>query len=220
VVDGSSKSVEQFRKTIHFISLGAKITYRNNFSKKNLLGEREVSVCDLSDPIFVFIKDIFKKRQWGELTEEAPTPYIEVVKEFYVNYESFNLDDCSITSTIKGKTLELYKLLEITDPGFSYKGIRASSKTQMRDLFVDPIRPKWCAKSRRMLMNTMFLLTNIWHIGRHTMLTIEKAQFMYAIATDIPIDLASHFIDVIQTTTTEKKVSLSFGGLISRITII
>jgi len=90
----------------------------------------------------------------------------------------------------------------------------------MRDLFVGPIRPKWCAKSRRMLMNTMFLLTNIWHIGRHTMLTIEKAQFMYAIATDIPIDLASHFIDVIQTTTTEKKVSLSFGGLISRITII
>jgi len=43
---------------------------------------------------------------------------------------------------------------------------------------------------------------------------------MYAITTDIPIDLASHFIDVIQTTTIEKEVSLSFGGLISTITIM
>jgi len=99
----------------------------------------------------------------------------------------------------------------------------------MSDLFICPIRPKWCAKSHKLPMNTILppyqvlakiLLTNICHIGRHTKLIIEKAQFMYAITTDIPIDLASHFFDVIQTTTIEKEVSLSFGGLISGITIM
>jgi hypothetical protein len=37
------------------------MVYRN-FSKKNILGENEVLVSDLSDPIYAFIGDIFKKR--------------------------------------------------------------------------------------------------------------------------------------------------------------
>jgi hypothetical protein len=132
-VDGSSKLIAWSRKTVHFTSPGAKIAYRNNFFKKNVLGEREVLVSDLSNPIFAFIEDMFKKIQWRELNKKALTPYIEVVREFYANCESFNLDDYSITSTIKIKTLKLsltnirklYKLLEMTDPNFPYKGIRA-----------------------------------------------------------------------------------------------
>jgi hypothetical protein len=66
------------------------------------------------------------------------------VSFFFSIFKPFNLNDHSITSTAKGQTLELshvvikklYKLLKITNPGFSYKGIRASSKTQMSDLFV------------------------------------------------------------------------------------
>jgi hypothetical protein len=38
------------------------MAYKNNFSKKSVIGEREVSVIDLSDPIFVFIENIFKKK--------------------------------------------------------------------------------------------------------------------------------------------------------------
>jgi hypothetical protein len=41
------------------------MAYKNNFSKKNIMGKREVSVTDLFNPTFVFIEDIFKKRQWG-----------------------------------------------------------------------------------------------------------------------------------------------------------
>jgi hypothetical protein len=43
---------------------------------------------------------------------------------------------------------------------------------------------------------------------------------MYVTAIDVPIDLATHFIDAIQKATTEKEVSMPFGGLISRIAIM
>lgn len=64
--------------------------------------EREVSVSDISDLAFMFIEDIFKRRQWGELTKGTPDPSIEVLKKFYVNYEPSNLDDHSITFTVRG----------------------------------------------------------------------------------------------------------------------
>ena len=81
------------------------IAYINNFSNKNILCEREVSASGLSDPSLAFIKDIFKKRQWGKLIERAPTSYVEVVKEYGTDYESFNLNEHSITSTIRGQNL-------------------------------------------------------------------------------------------------------------------
>lgn len=55
--------------------------YKNNLSKKNVLREKEVLVSDLSDLTFVFIEDIFKRRQWGQLTKETPDPSTEVLKE-------------------------------------------------------------------------------------------------------------------------------------------
>jgi len=107
------------------------MVYKNNFSKKNIMGEREVSVTDLFNPTFVFIEDIFKKRQCGKLTKGSLAPYVDVVREFYTNYEPFNLDYHCTTSTIKGQTLEfspgvikkLYELLEIIYPSLPYKGI-------------------------------------------------------------------------------------------------
>jgi hypothetical protein len=36
-------------------------------------------------------------------------------------------------------------------------------------------------------------LTNLWPIGRHAELMVEKAQFKYDIVIDVPIDLATHF---------------------------
>jgi hypothetical protein len=78
-------------------------------------------------------------------------------------------------------------------------------------------------------MNTMLhlyrvlatiILTNLWPIGIYIELTIEKAQLMYVTIIDVPIDLATHFIDVIQKATTKKEVSLPFGGLISRVAIM
>ena len=93
-------NVAQSRKTNCFISLSTNMTYRNNFSKKNMLGEKEVLVSDFSYPTLMFIKDILKKRQLGELTEGALALKVEVVRKFYANYKLFNLDDHFITSTI------------------------------------------------------------------------------------------------------------------------
>jgi hypothetical protein len=64
------------------------------------------------------------------------------------------------------------------------------------------------------------VLTNIQPITTHIKLTAEKAQFMCAFATDISIDLATHFIDAIQKATTKKETSLPFGGLISKVAIM
>ena len=58
----SFKFTIKSEKTDHSIFFSAKISYRNSYSKKNILGEREVLISDLSDPTFMFIKDIFKKR--------------------------------------------------------------------------------------------------------------------------------------------------------------
>ena len=107
VIVGSFKFIAKSGKTDHSTSLSAKIAYRNNYSKKNILGEREVLINNLSDLTFIFIKDIFKKRQWDKLIEWAHALYVEVIMKFYANYKPFNLDDHSITSTIRGQTLEL-----------------------------------------------------------------------------------------------------------------
>ena len=63
MIVGSFKFTAKSRKTDHSTSLSAKIAYRNNYSNKNILGERKVLISDLFDPAFIFIKDIFKKRQ-------------------------------------------------------------------------------------------------------------------------------------------------------------
>ena len=97
------------------------------------MGEIEGLISELSDPTFAFIKDIFKKRQQGKLNEKELAPYVEVVREFYANYEPFHLDDYSITSIIRDQTLKfsptvikkLYELHEIIDPDFPYKKIGA-----------------------------------------------------------------------------------------------
>jgi hypothetical protein len=69
VIVDSFKFIAKSGKTDHSTSLSAKIAYRNNYSRKNILGEREVLINNLSDPTFIFIKDIFKKRQWDKLIE-------------------------------------------------------------------------------------------------------------------------------------------------------
>jgi len=61
------------------------------------------------------------------------------------------------------------------------------------------------------------ILTNLCPILRHMKLTAKKAQFMYAITTNVPIDLASYFIDVIQKDFSNKESSFSFEGLITRV---
>ncbi|KAG6718436.1 hypothetical protein I3842_04G149400 [Carya illinoinensis] len=63
------------------------------------------------------------------------------------------------------------------------------------------------------------VLTNLWPITRHTKLTIEKAQLMYALVKGVPIDLPSHIIDIIskaKANMTDKE-NLPFGSLIKKL---
>ena len=59
-----------------------------------------LQISDRSDPTLAFIEDIFKKRQWGKLIKGVFVLFIEVVSQFYANYEYVNIDDHFITSTI------------------------------------------------------------------------------------------------------------------------
>ena len=61
---------------------------------------------------------------------------------------------------------------------------------------------------------TKIILTNLWLIVRRTKLIVEKAQFMYVIVIDVPIEI------VIQKALFNKKSSLPFGCLITKVAIL
>jgi len=49
-----------------FILPETKKAYRTNFSRKNVFGECEVSISNLSDIVFTFIEEIFTKKTNGK----------------------------------------------------------------------------------------------------------------------------------------------------------
>ncbi|KAG7990668.1 hypothetical protein I3843_02G036100 [Carya illinoinensis] len=54
-------------------------------------------------------------------------------------------------------------------------------------------------------------------ISRHTEITLERAYFMYALATRVSIDLPKHIIDIIHRSHVEKEKNLPFGSLITKL---
>jgi len=89
------------------------------------------------------------------LTKGALALYMKIMREFYVKYDSFDLDEKSITSKMRGQTLaltpsvirDLYGMPKVSNSSFPFKGIRTTSKTQMSNLFIGPIGPKWIVNS-------------------------------------------------------------------------
>ncbi|KAG7980996.1 hypothetical protein I3843_05G210200 [Carya illinoinensis] len=163
--------------TDRFTSIEAENAYRNTFSKRPVLGEREVSIHDFPSDDFQIIRHIFIDRGWEKLTHALPTPCVEVVREFYSNIAHFNLDDHSIISTVRGIQIE-YRLL------------------------------------------AKIVLTNLWPISRHTEISLERAYFMYALATSVSIDFPRHVIDIIHRSHVEKELNLPFGSLITKLAMI
>ncbi|KAG6641190.1 hypothetical protein CIPAW_09G056200 [Carya illinoinensis] len=223
--------------TDRFTSIEAENAYRNTFSKRPVLGEREVSIHDFPSDDFQIIRQIFIERGWEKLTHALPTPCVEVVREFYSNIAHFNLDDHSIISTVRGIQIEvspailrnLFTLPEVESPLYPYKGMGAPTKTAMRNLFVGLTGPKWTAKTHRLPLHNMLpqyrllakiVLTNLWPISRHTEISLERAYFMYALATSVSIDFPRHVIDIIHRSHVEKELNLPFGSLITQLAII
>jgi len=89
---------------------------------------------------------------------------------------------------------------KVSNLGFPFKRIEAPSKTQMSDLFIGPKGPKWTINPQRLPMKS---LVN----SRYTKSIVEKAQFMYIIMIDVPVALATHFINMIQ-----KEIKFAFWG--------
>ncbi|KAG6675550.1 hypothetical protein I3842_15G108700 [Carya illinoinensis] len=223
--------------TDRFTSIEAETAYRNTFSKRPVLGEREVSIHDFPSDDFQIIRHIFIERGWEKLTHALPTPCVEVVQEFYSNIAHFNLDDHSIISTVRGIQIEvspailrnLFTLPEVESPLYPYKGMGAPTKTAMRNLFVGLTGPKWTAKTHRLPLHNMLpqyrllakiVLTNLWPISRHTEISLEKAYFMYALATGVSIDFPRHVIDIIHRSHVEKELNLPFGSLITQLAMV
>ncbi|KAG7979914.1 hypothetical protein I3843_05G154800 [Carya illinoinensis] len=64
------------------------------------------------------------------------------------------------------------------------------------------------------------VLTNLWPISRHTEISLERAYFMYALATGVSIDFPRHVIDIIHRSHVEKELNLPFGSLITKLAMI
>lgn len=50
-------------------------------------------------------------------------------------------------------------------------------------------------------------------------MTMEHAQFMFALATRVPIEFPKHLIDVIHKTYTKKELNLPVGSLITTLAL-
>ncbi|KAG6679153.1 hypothetical protein I3842_14G116000 [Carya illinoinensis] len=210
-----------------FTSVEAENAYKNTFSKRPVLGEREVSINDFLTDDFQIIRRVFIERGWEKLTHAFPTPCVKVVRKFYSNITHFNLDDHSIISIVRGIQIEvspailrsLFTLPEVESPLYPYKGMGAPTKTAMRNLFVGPTGPKWTAKTHRLPLHSMLpqfrllikiMLTNLWPISRHIEISLKRAYFMYALATCVSIDFSRHVIDIIHHSHVEKELNLPF----------
>jgi hypothetical protein len=58
---------------------------------------------------------------------------------------------------------------------------------------------------------------NLWPIGHYSDFGVDRAAFLYALATEVPIDFASHAIWLMLAAFEDGNLSLPFGGLISHI---
>ena len=58
---------------------------------------------------------------------------------------------------------------------------------------------------------------NLWPIGHYFDFEVDRATFFYALATEVPIDFASHAIRLMLAAFVDGTLSLPFGGLITHI---
>lgn len=63
------------------------------------------------------------------------------------------------------------------------------------------------------------MLSNIWPISHHIELRLERAYFMYTLATVVSINFSRHVIDIIHRFQVEKKLNFPFGSLITKLVI-
>lgn len=200
------------------------------------MAERDVNCSDLQDYEFCFIPRLFAKMQWEYFVLPPSRPYVELVREFYANIKGLSKDPLRLVTFIRGKKIEVTQELIasiitwtpiISDPGYPFRFLEFPTKFDMYEVF----RPPGTHRSWHDTMNVLpighlsqpvkllarIMLNNIYPLDHHSDLGLPRAQFLYALLTDMSIDFTSFALNLMNDTFNEKNTSLPFGSLISRI---
>ena len=100
------------------------------------------------------------------------------------------------------------------------------SKDSMMEVFVGGRVPCWPVQNASTRIADFFapmrilsriVSCNLWPIGHYSDFGVDRAAFLYALATEVPIDFASHAIRLMLAAFVDGNLSLPFGGLITHI---
>ena len=196
-----------------------------------VLAERAVTYRDFVGE-FAFIPRLFEESEWMSLIVPSPPPFSAMVKEFYANIEPINLHffctfvrdtpfevNASPIGSIIGAPIvfeSVYPYLPDTFP----------EKTTMMRVFVGKNIPSWPHQnvvvkivqfSEPMRILSRIVSANLWLVAHYNDFGIDRAAFLHAFATRVPIDFSTHAIRLMLVAYEDGQISLPFGCLIIRI---
>jgi hypothetical protein len=182
---------------------------------------------------FEFIPQIFANHGWMFLIpNETTRAYVSMVREFYANIEPIGLHSFttyvrSQAVTVDGDLIQAIigvPLVEESEYPFLLDVF--PSKDTMMEVFMGGLVPCWPVQnastrivdfSAPMKILSHIMSYNLWPIRHYSDFGVDKATFLYALATEVPIDFASHAIQLMLATIGDGNLSLPFSGLITHI---
>ncbi|KAL4598125.1 hypothetical protein ACB092_11G037000 [Castanea dentata] len=192
-----------------FHDLDAQTSYHGFFSKRRLYLERDVTLSELQ---FTCVPRVFESRGWISLTSGFPAPPTNLVHEFYSNIHDIKEDGSfsvmvrnisfEVTPTLVSAVLGIPRVLESPYP---YTAETAPSQTDMLTLFCGEhtIWPNGISKVKSASFIPEYqwlnriMCTNLFPIAHLHTLNVPRAQLLYALITDVPIDICRHICQVI-----------------------
>ncbi|KAE8055922.1 hypothetical protein FH972_012731 [Carpinus fangiana] len=193
--------------------------------------QRKVKCSDFVDD-FAFIPPLFEERGWKSPITPSIPPFEDMVKEFYANIEPIDLQ--SFRTSVRKKEFEVNRDLicsiigvplvnELTYP---YLPDTFPDKEAMMMVFVDGTSPSWLSHqakvkiidfSEPMRTLSQIVSANIWLVGHYTDFGVDRAAFLFALTTGVPIDFSTHAIQLMLTAYEVDNSCLPFGCLITQI---
>ena len=189
--------------------LDAQTSYHGVFSKRRLYLERDVTLSELQ---FTCIPRVFESRGWISLSSGFPAPPMNLIHEFYSNIHDIKKDGSfsvmvrnirfEVTPDLVSTVLGIPRVMESPYP---YTAETAPSQTDMLTLFCGEktIWPNGVSKVKSASFIPEYqwlnriMCTNLFPIAHLHTLNVPRAQLLYALITDVPIDICRHICQVI-----------------------
>nr|POF18310.1 hypothetical protein CFP56_47555 [Quercus suber] len=189
--------------------LDTQTSYHGVFSKRRLYLERDVTLSELQ---FTCIPRVFESRGWISLTSGFPAPPMNLIHEFYSNIHDIKKDGSfsvmvrnirfEVTPDLVSTVLGIPRVMESPYP---YTAETAPSQTDMLTLFCGEktIWPNGVSKVKSASFIPEYqwlsriMCTNLFPIAHLHTLNVPRAQLLYALITDVPIDICRHICQVI-----------------------